>query len=125
MAPCVLCLTLDGLCPFCESSKQQQNTCDQAEAAGDGILLSEEVSAVRDVDWASHAVICILDSACREEDEDYCRKTLPANLYLDQTVLLPWANTGFCSVGVWARVQVPAGTRSGYNIYWYFVHGSG
>ena len=38
MAPCVLCLTLDGLCPFCESSKQQQNTCDQAEAAGDGIL---------------------------------------------------------------------------------------
>ena len=83
------------------------------------------MSAVRDVDWASHAVFCILDSACREEDEDYCRKTLPANLYLDQTALLPGANTGFCSVGVWAREQVPAGTRSGYNIYWYFVHGSG
>ena len=117
MTTCDLCLTLDGLCPFCESSKQQQ-TCDPTAAVGDEILLSEDVpvSAVRDVDWASHAVFCILDSACREEDEDYCRKTLPANLYLDQTELLPGANTGFCSVGVWAREQVPAGTRSGYNI---------
>ena len=121
---CDLCSIVDGICPMCETSSNKEDTevvegfSDKVDdvlnnPVGDELLLTEDIPVVSNVDWASNAIFCIIDKFCDLQDPDYCKKTLPANLILDQTHVNQQTVMDGCNVGVWSKEPIPFGTRFG------------
>lgn len=98
------------------------------KVTSDEALLQEDIPVITDVDlnnidWSSNAIFCILDNPCETNDPEFSHKTLPANLYLDQSVAQH--DPVGCHLGVWAKEEIPFGCRFGpfFNEETLSIHG--
>jgi len=60
-------------------------------------------------DLSSKTVYVVIDKKCQPNDPEFAKKSLPPNLILNATSALPDTSI----IGVWAKENIPAGTRFG------------
>eukprot|EP00092_Neocalanus_flemingeri_P042087 GFUD01045868.1.p1 GENE.GFUD01045868.1~~GFUD01045868.1.p1 ORF type:complete len:908 (-),score=233.26 GFUD01045868.1:903-3626(-) len=68
-----------------------------------------DLTNLTEEDLSSKTVYVVLDRKCQPNDTEFAKKSLPPNLILNATSALPDTSI----IGVWAKENIPAGTRFG------------
>jgi len=68
-----------------------------------------DLSHLTEEDLSSKTVYVVNDKQCQPNDTEFAKKSLPPNLILNATSALPDTSI----IGVWAKENIPAGTRFG------------
>lgn len=68
-----------------------------------------DLTNLTEEDLSSKTVYVVIDRKCQPNDTEFAKKSLPPNLILNATSALPDTSI----IGVWAKENIPAGTRFG------------
>jgi len=68
-----------------------------------------DLTNLTEEDLSSKTVYVVIDRKCPPNDSEFAKKSLPPNLILNATSALPDTSI----IGVWAKENIPAGTRFG------------
>ena len=66
-----------------------------------------DLGSLTEDDLSSKAVYVVMDRRCHINDTEFAKNSLPPNLILNATSALPDTSI----IGVWAKENIPAGTR--------------
>jgi len=68
-----------------------------------------DLTNLTEEDLSSKTVYVVIDRKCQANNSDFAKKSLPPNLILNATNAVPDSSV----IGVWAKENIPAGTRFG------------
>ena len=76
-----------------------------------------DLSSLSEEDLSSKAVYVVMDRRCQASDTEFAKNSLPPNLILNATSALPDTSI----IGVWARDNIPSGTRYTHIDYYLII----